>query len=200
MARFVLSAFADEAGSTLEEQITALKENGIDYIEPRNINKKGILTFSDSELSEIKKDYDEVSASLEEHLRTDSYVKHLIGLDVSFHDLFSMRYINAVIGRMPAESQQKLEKELLHGKYLKILQMKHNAPQIHLQQTFKNLPHPFTETQLQVNGSETLVFLVNLRFFTREKKLTILEISYLNTHITTNANTTFQKCTNGWKL
>ena len=59
MARFVLSAFADEAGSTLEEQITALKENGIDYIEPRNINKKGILTFSDSELSEIKKTLDE---------------------------------------------------------------------------------------------------------------------------------------------
>lgn len=59
MARFVLSAFADEAGSTLEEQITALKENEIDYIEPRNINKKGILTFSDSELSEIKKTLDE---------------------------------------------------------------------------------------------------------------------------------------------
>jgi sugar phosphate isomerase/epimerase len=59
MARFVLSAFADEAGSTLEEQITALKENGIDYIEPRNINKKGILAFSDSELSEIKKTLDE---------------------------------------------------------------------------------------------------------------------------------------------
>lgn len=58
MARFVLSAFADEAGSTLEEQIIALKENEIDYIEPRNINKKGILTFSDNELKEIKNTLD----------------------------------------------------------------------------------------------------------------------------------------------
>jgi hypothetical protein len=33
MARFVLSAFADEAGKTLDEQILALKENEIDYID-----------------------------------------------------------------------------------------------------------------------------------------------------------------------
>ena len=54
MARFVLSAFADEAGDSLEEQICALKENEIDYIEPRNINGKGILTYSEDELREIK--------------------------------------------------------------------------------------------------------------------------------------------------
>ncbi len=64
---------------------------------------------TNAELSDIKREYDDISASLEEHLRTDSYVKHLIGLDVSFHDLFNMRYINATIGRMPAENQQKLE-------------------------------------------------------------------------------------------
>ena len=54
MAKFVFSAFADEAGSTLEEQITALKENGIPYIEPRNINSKPILTLTDEELYEVK--------------------------------------------------------------------------------------------------------------------------------------------------
>ena len=59
MARFVLSAFADEAGSTIEEQIAALRENGIDYIEPRNIGGKGILTLSDEELKEVKKKLDE---------------------------------------------------------------------------------------------------------------------------------------------
>ena len=47
MARFVFSAFADEAGTTIEEQIQALSENGIRYIEPRQINKKGILDLSD---------------------------------------------------------------------------------------------------------------------------------------------------------
>ena len=54
MARFVLSAFADEAGKTLDEQILALKENEIDYIEPRNINGKGILDFSNEEILDIK--------------------------------------------------------------------------------------------------------------------------------------------------
>ncbi len=55
MARFVLSAFADEAGSTLREQTDALLENGIKYIEPRSINGKGILLQSSAELQEIKK-------------------------------------------------------------------------------------------------------------------------------------------------
>jgi sugar phosphate isomerase/epimerase len=59
MARFIFSAFADEAGSSLDEQIDALKANEIDYIEPRNIDKKGILTLSDKELAEVKRKLDE---------------------------------------------------------------------------------------------------------------------------------------------
>ena len=59
MAKFVLSAFADEAGSTLDEQIDALKSNGIDYIEPRKINGKGVLELSDEELINTKHKLDE---------------------------------------------------------------------------------------------------------------------------------------------
>ena len=58
MAEFVLSAFADEAGSSLEEQIAALLENGISYIEPRNIGGKGILTIPEEELASIKAELD----------------------------------------------------------------------------------------------------------------------------------------------
>ena len=58
MARFVMSAFADEAGSSLEEQIAALKDNGIGYIEPRNIAGKGILKHSKDELEAIKAELD----------------------------------------------------------------------------------------------------------------------------------------------
>lgn len=58
MAKFVLSAFADEAGTSLDEQIAALKRNGISYIEPRNINGKPILTLTDDELIEVKKAFD----------------------------------------------------------------------------------------------------------------------------------------------
>ncbi|MBQ4071612.1 MAG: sugar phosphate isomerase/epimerase [Clostridia bacterium] len=55
MATFKLSAFADEAGATLDEQIIALKENGIKFIEPRFVNGKGILDLTDAELSQMAK-------------------------------------------------------------------------------------------------------------------------------------------------
>ena len=58
MARFVLSAFADEAGSSLSEQIKGLKENDIDFIEPRNIDKKNLLTLTEEELKAIKCELD----------------------------------------------------------------------------------------------------------------------------------------------
>ena len=53
MARFLLSAFADEAGNTLEEQIAALKENNIKFIEPRFVGGKAILDHTDEELKEV---------------------------------------------------------------------------------------------------------------------------------------------------
>ena len=59
MAKFVLSAFADEAGNSAEEQINALVENEISYIEPRNIDGKGILSLTDDELRIFKSKLDE---------------------------------------------------------------------------------------------------------------------------------------------
>lgn len=53
MANFILSAFADEAATSLEGQINALLSNGIYHIEPRNINGKAILEHTEDELSEI---------------------------------------------------------------------------------------------------------------------------------------------------
>ncbi len=58
MARFVLSAFADEAGSSLEEQIAALKENEIGFIEPRGVDGKNFADLEDGELLEIKEKLD----------------------------------------------------------------------------------------------------------------------------------------------
>lgn len=52
--------------------------------------------------------YTEVSRSLEEHKNTDSYLRHLKGLDVSFHDLFTMKYVKMRVGRLPAENEEKL--------------------------------------------------------------------------------------------
>lgn len=59
MAEFVFSAFADEAGVELDEQIKALLDNGIRYLEPRFIGGKGILDLTDEELYEVKARLDE---------------------------------------------------------------------------------------------------------------------------------------------
>ncbi len=58
MAEFFFSAFADEAADDLAGQIEALKRNGISYIEPRFIDKKGILTLTDAELLAMKAQLD----------------------------------------------------------------------------------------------------------------------------------------------
>ncbi len=54
MAKYVFSAFADEAGKSLDEQIAALVRNDIGCIEVRMIDGKNILTFSEEELHAIR--------------------------------------------------------------------------------------------------------------------------------------------------
>ena len=54
MANYYLSAFADEACDSIQDQINALKDNGISYIEPRFVNGKGILALSEAELYELE--------------------------------------------------------------------------------------------------------------------------------------------------
>ena len=54
MAEFILSAFADEAGDSLDEQIAALTANGIHYIEPRNIDRTGVLDHTEESLAAIR--------------------------------------------------------------------------------------------------------------------------------------------------
>lgn len=57
---------------------------------------------------EISGQLEEVNRLLEEHKTTDAYLKHLVGMDVSFHDLFSLKYVKIRIGRMPVENEAKL--------------------------------------------------------------------------------------------
>lgn len=62
-----------------------------------------------SGLSVLKDEYDKLCADLEEHKHTAAYVKHLIGMNVSFEDLFHMKYVKVRIGRLPTENLQKLD-------------------------------------------------------------------------------------------
>lgn len=63
MAKFMLSAFADEASKTLEGQIAALQRNNFPYLEPRDIDG-GILTKTDEELTEVRKMLDDAGISV----------------------------------------------------------------------------------------------------------------------------------------
>ncbi len=59
MARFLFSAFADEASKDITEQIAACKANAIDYIELRNVNGKNISQLSVDEAKALKAQLDE---------------------------------------------------------------------------------------------------------------------------------------------
>ena len=48
-----LCAFADEAGDSITEQISALKRNSISLIELRSINAKNVLDFSLDDLAAL---------------------------------------------------------------------------------------------------------------------------------------------------
>ncbi len=64
MAKFIISAFADEAGESIEAQIAALKRNGLHCIEPRNMNGGPVLRKTDEELAEIRRQLDEAGISV----------------------------------------------------------------------------------------------------------------------------------------
>lgn len=86
----------------------------VEYADFRNISYETAEDF-EKYFEDISARYDalhnryaQVSRSLEEHRNTDSYLRHLKGLDVSFHDLFTMKYVKMRIGRLPAENEEKL--------------------------------------------------------------------------------------------
>lgn len=59
-----LCAFADEAGSSIDSQILALKDNGISLIEVRSIDSKSVINFSDAEIARYKKAFDEAGITV----------------------------------------------------------------------------------------------------------------------------------------
>lgn len=62
--KFQLAAFADEAGSSLKEQIAAMKDNGISYLEIRGIDGENIADITNEKAKEIKKYLDEAGIAV----------------------------------------------------------------------------------------------------------------------------------------
>lgn len=59
MATFYLSAFADEAGGGIKEQIEALKAHGMTHIEPRGLDEGNISLYTEEQAKALKKILDE---------------------------------------------------------------------------------------------------------------------------------------------
>lgn len=59
MATFFLSAFADEAGGGIKEQIEALKAHGMTHIEPRGLDEGNISLYTEEQAKALKKILDE---------------------------------------------------------------------------------------------------------------------------------------------
>ena len=57
---------------------------------------------------EVYSRYTEVSQSLQEHRETEAYLRHLPGLNVSFKELYELKYVKMRIGRLPSENEEKL--------------------------------------------------------------------------------------------
>lgn len=54
MKQFKISAFADEAGSLLSQQIEAMSDNGLYGLEIRNVGSKNVVDMSVSEIKDIR--------------------------------------------------------------------------------------------------------------------------------------------------
>lgn len=59
MAHFLLSAFADEAGGGLIEQIDALKANGLTHIEPRGLDDGNVSDITAEQAKKVRKILDD---------------------------------------------------------------------------------------------------------------------------------------------
>ena len=64
MAKFILSAFADEASPVFTEQLEALKRHNIPLIEMRGVDGKNVMELTDEELSVVKEKMDAYGVQL----------------------------------------------------------------------------------------------------------------------------------------
>ena len=59
MSNWIISAFADEYSRSVEKQISALKENGLDHVEVRFVEDKNIADLTENEVIALRKQLDE---------------------------------------------------------------------------------------------------------------------------------------------
>jgi len=104
MAKFILTAFADEIDADLKIQMDVLNEHDIKYIEMRGVNGKNLVEYSLNEVKEIKQQLDErgfkpsaVGSPIGKIKITDDFAPHL---DLFHHTLEIAKIMEAPYIRM----------------------------------------------------------------------------------------------------
>lgn len=62
-----------------------------------------------SQVEKIRREHEEMAASIRELQQTEACVRHLLGMNVSFKELFALKYVKIRVGRLPADNLQKLD-------------------------------------------------------------------------------------------
>jgi len=104
MAKFILSAFADEIDPSLKVQMDVLDQHDIKYIEMRGVNGKNLVQHTLDEVKEIKQQLDErgfklsaVGSPIGKIMITDDFAPHL---DLFHHTLEIAKILEAPYIRM----------------------------------------------------------------------------------------------------
>ena len=104
MAKYILSAFADEAGASLDEQIAALKRNHIQYMEIRSVNGVNICQTPLETVKQYKQQLDAagirvmtIGSCIGKVKLTDDYDEHLAMFQ---HTLEAAKILGATRMRM----------------------------------------------------------------------------------------------------
>ena len=101
---FLFSGFADEAGTTIEEQMDVLEKNGFKYIEMRGVDGKHVLEWDDKALAVIKEKMDKrgfalsaIGSPVGKYKITDPFDDDLARFKRAVHcaKFFGCKYIRA---------------------------------------------------------------------------------------------------------
>lgn len=120
--KFKLAAFADEAGNSIEEQISAMQENGIQYLEIRGINGENISDLTKEKAREIRRQLEGSGISV--WSLGSPYGKIAIGEDFSSHldkfkyglelaDILGARHIRLFSFYIPQDEGEKYKDEVM---------------------------------------------------------------------------------------
>lgn len=124
--KYKLSAFADEAGESLDEQIAAMVENGISYLEIRGVDGENIADITHAKAREIRKRLD--SAGIAVWSLGSPYGKIGIGDDFEAHlekfkhslivaDILGAKHIRLFSFYMPHDDAEKYYGEVMRRLY-----------------------------------------------------------------------------------